>query len=55
MALLRAADVRDVVGLPDRVLPMAIIPIGWPTRPLGPPRRLPLQQKAFRDRYGTSW
>jgi nitroreductase len=55
MALFRAEDVRDVVGFPDRMLPMAIIPVGWPARPMGPPRRMPLQQKAFRERFGTSW
>lgn len=55
MALPRADEVRAAVGFPDSVLPMAVVPIGWPARPMGPARRLPLKEKAFRERYGTSW
>ncbi len=55
MALFRTDDVRAAVDLPDRLLPMAIVPIGWPAHPMGPPRRLPVERKAFRERYGTSW
>jgi nitroreductase len=55
MALFRAADVRAIVGLPEAMLPMALVPIGWPARKLGPPRRTPVEQKAFRDRYDTPW
>jgi nitroreductase len=55
LATFRGADVRAIVGLPDRFLPMAIVPVGWPARQLGPPRRAPLEEKAFRNTYGTSW
>jgi nitroreductase len=50
-----AAELREVVDLPDAIMPMAVIPLGWPARPLGPPRRLPVTDKAHRDRYGTPW
>jgi nitroreductase len=50
-----AAELREVVGLPDAIVPMAVIPLGWPSRPLGPPRRLPVGEKTHRDRYGTPW
>jgi nitroreductase len=55
MAMFRAADVQAIAGLPERLLPMAIVPVGWPARQLGPPRRTPVNQKAFRDRYETPW
>ena len=45
-------QLASLLGLPDGVLPMAVVPIGWPARPLGPPRRLPLSERAHLDRYG---
>ena len=45
-------EVRDAVGLPDHVEPMAIVPIGRPARALGPPRRQPVAEKAHEERYG---
>jgi nitroreductase len=50
-----AAELREVIGLPDAIIPMAVIPLGWPARPLGPPRRLPVSERTHRDRYGTPW
>ena len=52
IATFRAAEVQEITGLPPSLIPMAIIPIGWPARLLGRPRRLPLEGKAFRERYG---
>ncbi len=40
-----------VLGLPDGVVALAVIPLGWPARPLGPPRRDPLGEHLHRDRY----
>ncbi len=55
-----ATGVRRRVGLrssscPTEVLPMAVIPLGWPARPLSPPRRLPVAEKAHRETFGTPW
>jgi len=41
--------------LPDHIVAMALVPIGWPERALGPPRRQPLEEKAHREVYGTGW
>ena len=46
---------RERVGLPDHVLPVAVVPLGWPARRLGPPRRTPVAEKTYRDRFGTPW
>ena len=50
-----AGELADLVGLPPSVRPMAVVPIGWPVRPPGAPRRLPLGERAHRDRYGVRW
>lgn len=36
-----APQLRAAVGLPDHMVPMAVIPLGRPARALGPPRRKP--------------
>ena len=41
------------LGLPPEVVPLAVVPLGHLAKPLGPPRRRPLSEKAHRDRYGT--
>jgi nitroreductase len=41
------------LGLPPEVVPLAVVPLGHVAKPLGPPRRRPLSEKAHRDRYGT--
>jgi nitroreductase len=49
------SELRDLLDLPSTVLPMAVVPLGWPSRALGPPRRLPVRDRAHRDRYGHPW
>jgi nitroreductase len=48
-------QLASITGLPDEVLPMAVIPLGWPARPLSPPRRLPVRDKTHRDSFGNPW
>ena len=55
LATLFADELRDLLELPPSIRPMAVVPIGWPNRPLGPPQRLPLRDRAYRDRYGSPW
>ena len=50
-----ADDLRAIVDLPAHVIPIAIVPVGRPTRPLGPPRRRPATDTTHRDRFGTPW
>jgi nitroreductase len=49
------ADLRAIVELPDHVEPVAVVPLGRPARPLGPPRREAVAEHAHRDRYGEGW
>lgn len=55
LATLGADELGNLLDLPASVRPMALTPLGWPARRLGPPRRLPLDQRAHRDRYGQPW
>jgi nitroreductase len=55
LATLHSDELSGLLDLPDSVRPMAVVPIGWPARPLGPPRRLPLSERAHLDRYGAPW
>ncbi len=47
-----SVELATLLSLPDSVVPMAVVPLGWPARPLGPPRRLPLAERVHLDRYG---
>jgi len=55
LTLVFGAELASIVELPPEVLPMAVIPLGWPARPLSPPRRLPVAEKAYRETFGTPW
>jgi nitroreductase len=55
LPIVSAAEIRTVLELPEHALPMAAIPIGWPSRPLGPPKRISFAERTHRDRYGTPW
>ncbi len=43
----------ELLGLPSEVVPVAVVPLGYLPKPLGPPSRQPLHEKAHRDRFGT--
>jgi len=55
LPLVLGDELISIVGLPPEVVPMAVIPLGWPARPLSAPRRLPLSEKAHRETFGTPW
>jgi nitroreductase len=48
-------ELRALLSLPEHVVPQAVIPLGVPAHPLGPPRRAPVAEHAHRDRYGSGW
>jgi nitroreductase len=53
LPVLGGNELSELLGLPDEVQPLAVVPLGHPATPLGPPRRRPLGEKAHLDRYGT--
>jgi nitroreductase len=48
-------ELRSLLALPDHVRPLAVVPLGWPAKQLRPPRRAPVAEKTFRERYGEPW
>jgi nitroreductase len=48
-------QLQELLNLPEEVLPVAVIPLGHPARPLGKPRRDPFEQHTHRDQYGLRW
>jgi nitroreductase len=48
-------EFSNLLDLPPEVRPVAVIPIGHLPKPLGPPRRQPISEKAHLDRYGTPY
>jgi nitroreductase len=55
LATLFADQLRDLLDMPPTVRPMAVVPLGWPAAPLGPPSRVPVSERAHRDRFGSAW
>jgi nitroreductase len=50
-----AAELGGIVELPASVVAQAVVPLGRPARPLGPPRREPFAEHTHRDRFGDRW
>ena len=48
-------EMAALLALPDHVVPVAVVPLGHPARPLGRPKRDSFTQHAHRDRYGQPW
>ena len=46
------AELAELVGLPEGVRALAVVPLGYPEKPLRPGRRRPVEEVAFLDRYG---
>ncbi len=53
LTALAGDELSALLRLPPEVAPVAVVPLGHVPAPLGPPRRLPLAEKAHLDRYGT--
>ncbi len=48
------ADVKKLLSIPDEIETMALIPIGHPVGKFGPPRRLPVEQVVFWEKWGEA-
>jgi nitroreductase len=53
LPVLGGNELPELLGLPPEVVPVAVVPLGHLLKPLGPPRRLPVSEKAHLDRYGV--
>ena len=50
---LHEEDVKQLLGIPDDVETMALIPIGRPKGQFGPVRRMPVEKVVYWDAWGT--
>ena len=50
--LMHEADAAKLLGLPENVETMCLIPIGWPAAKFGPVKRVPVEEVASLDRWG---
>jgi len=50
-----AGELTALLALPSHVVPVAVVPLGWPARPLGKPRRAPFAEHTHREQYGEGW
>jgi nitroreductase len=48
-------ELGALLDLPEHVRAVAVVPVGYPARTLGPPRREPFDTKTHRERYGKPW
>jgi nitroreductase len=55
LPVLGGSELADLLNLPAEVVPVAVVPLGHLPKPLGPPRRLPVSEKAHLNRYGTPY
>jgi nitroreductase len=51
LPVLNRAAFSPLLDLPDHIVPMALVPLGWPVRPLGPPGREPVAGHTHHDRW----
>lgn len=51
MATLVPGKLHELLGLPADVTPYAVIPLGYPARPLGKPKRRPLDEVLHHERW----
>lgn len=49
-----SSGMRELLDLPAEIMPVAVVPIGWPARPLGRPRREPVARHTRYERYGPA-
>ncbi|MCU1355771.1 MAG: nitroreductase [Acidimicrobiales bacterium] len=55
LAATQADEVRRLTGLAPTIDVVALIPLGWPARALGPSSRRPLSEVAFRETADHPW
>ncbi len=46
-----ADELRALTHLPERVLPLAVVPLGFPAKQLGPNRRRPVREVAYNETF----
>ena len=53
--LLREAEIKALLSIPDRVETCCLIALGHPAEPFDPTRRRPVEEATFQDRWGEAF
>jgi len=51
LSIVTGAPFKELLGLPEHIVPMALVPLGYPERMLGPSRRTPAADLTHHDRW----
>jgi nitroreductase len=51
---LHEGEVKELLGIPEDVETMAMIPVGWPEGKFGTPTRLPVEKVTYWDGWGRT-
>jgi nitroreductase len=51
---LHEGEVKELLGVPDGIETMALIPVGWPKGKFGSPTRLPVEKVVYWDTWGAT-
>ncbi len=49
---LHEQEVKELLGIPEQVETMALIPVGWPKGKFGPPERMPVEKVVYWEQWG---
>jgi nitroreductase len=52
--MLHEAEVKQLLGIPENVQTMAMIPLGWPRGRFGSPSRMPAEKVVYWDAWGAA-
>jgi nitroreductase len=53
--LMYEEEIAKLLGFPENVESMCLIPIGWPAAKFGPVKRVPVEEVSSLDRFGRRW
>lgn len=46
---------KEILGIPDGIVPMAVVPLGWPDERFSEGKRKPVEAVSYRNRWGARW
>ena len=49
---LHEQEVKELLGIPEQVETMALIPVGWPKGKFGAPERMPVEKVVYWEQWG---
>ncbi len=54
-SLRNVEEIQEILKLPEKLIPVAILAVGWPDESPNPKKRKELKEIVHLDRYGRYW